>query len=360
MKLKFSLLLCLVLPLFTFATNGDVTYKKTIRKEFTVSAGTAFSLSNKYGKVVFHIWGKNEIKAAITITGFGKNDQEAQGITESVNIDANQNGNNVSINTSYNPSKSGGSWFSWGSKKDSKDYVNIDYDVFIPESLARLRVENSFGDVVADKFNFPAELQLNYCSYDIRDAADLQLRLNYCDRGRIGKANKVVLKGNYSNLKAEQLDLLDVNSNYSNYTVTNLGTLKLAANYDDYKIQRVEKVNGHVAFSDTNIGDLVTDISMKVTYGDLNIKKIVPGFKGADLILTFSDLKLNLPRRLPLQLDVVIVNGDLSTGGLELKNVNSNKTSSTLIYRAQSGGGSEGSPVIKIKGTNSDANLNAY
>ncbi|SJZ70799.1 hypothetical protein SAMN04488128_1011289 [Chitinophaga eiseniae] len=359
MKLKFNLLLCLVLPLFTFATKGGVTYKKTINKEFTVSAGTAFSLSNKYGKVVFHAWNKNEVKAVITITGFGNNDQEAQGIAESVSIDAVQNGANLSLNTVYTAAQSG-SWFSWGNKKDSKDYVNIDYDVYIPESLSRLKVENHFGDVIADRLKFPAELVLNYCAYDIRDAEDLQLRVNYCDKGRIGKANSVVIKGNYSDLKAEQLGQLEVSSNYSNYTITNLGTLKIAANYDNYKIQRVDRVNGHVTFSDTNIGDLVENINMKITYGDLNITKVLPGFKGADLVLTFSDLKLNLPRKLPLRLDFVMVNGGLSTSGLELKNVNSNKTSSTQIYKAQAGGGGEGSPVIRIRGTNADANVTGY
>ncbi|MBC9931884.1 hypothetical protein [Chitinophaga qingshengii] len=358
MKLKFNLLLCLVLPLFTFAT-GDVTYKKTINKEFTVSPGAVLNLSNKYGKVVFHAWGKNEIKAVITITGFGKSSEESQGIVDNVNIDASQNSAGVSLTTNYSAYKSG-SWIFSGGKKDSKEYVNIDYEVYIPQSLSRLKVDNNFGDVIADKFNFPAELSLNYCAYDIRDAADLTLKLNYCDRGRIGKANKVVMKGNYSDLKAEQLELLDVSSNYSSYNVTNLGTLKVSSNYDNYKIQRVEKVDGRVTFSDTNLGDLVGNINLKITYGDLNVKRILPGFKGADLILTYSDVKMAVPRKLPLQLDFVMVNGNVNVSGLELKNVNSNKTSSTIIYKAQAGGGNESSPVIRIKGTNADASLSVY
>ncbi|WP_212005817.1 hypothetical protein [Chitinophaga sp. HK235] len=359
MKLRFNFLFCLLFPLFACAEKGEVTYKKVITKEFTVNAGASFNLSNKYGKVVFHAWNKNEIKAVVSVTGFGKNDQEAQGITEMVEIATQQSGAAVSLTTVYNSSKSG-SWFSFGSKKDSKEYVNIDYDVYIPQSLSRLKVDNVFGDVIADKFSFPAELTMNYCSYDVRDAQDLTLRINYCDKGRIGKANKVVVKGNYSELRAEQLETLDVSSNYSNYTVTNLGDLKLSANYDNYKIQRVNSVAGHVTFSDANLGEVVQDINMKITYGDLTIKKVVPGFKGADLVLTFSDLKVAVPRKLPLQLDILLVNGDLRTGGLELKNVVSNKTSSSLSYTAQAGNGNESSPRIKIKGTNADASLDAY
>lgn len=357
MKLKFNLLLCLLFPLFTFAKEGDVTYKRTVTKNFTVNANAAFSLSNKYGKVVFHAWNKNEIKAIVTITGFGKKVDEAQAIAEMVDITTEKDGPSaVALRTNYNP-KSGSSWFSWGGKKDSKEYVNIDYDVYIPQSLSQLNVENNFGDVIADKFSFPVTLSMNYCSYDIREAEDLQLRINYCEKGRIGKAGKVVIKGNYSDLKAEQLGGLDVNSNYSNYVVTSVGDLRVASNYDDFKLERAKNVSGHVTFTDTRFNELEQQLNLKTTYGDIVVKKVSGTFKGADLILTYSDLKMTVGSRQPLQLDILLVNGGLSKGGLELKNVVSNKTASTLRYTAQAGGGNEQSPVIKIKGTNSDVKL---
>ncbi|CAL1517352.1 hypothetical protein [Chitinophaga sp. MM2321] len=361
MKLKFNFLVCLLLPLVMQARNRDLTYKKTITKEFTVNAGATFNISNKYGKVIFHTWNKNEIKATITITGFGKKDEEAQSIADMVNIVTEQSSSTVvGLRTLYNPSKSGSSWFSWGGKMDSKDYVNVDYDIYVPQSLQRLRVENQFGDVIADKFTFPAELILNYCTYDIREAQDLEFKVNYCDKGKIGKAGKVRMKSNYSSLRGEQLEALETRSNYSDYTIASVGVVSISSNYDDYKLERVSGISGRCTYTDVKMDELQQELDMRMTYGDVVIKKIGTGFKGADFQLTYADAKISAPRRQPMQLEVSLINGELRTGGLELKNVISNKVSSVLNYTAQAGGGSEQSPRLKVKGTNSSVKLDAY
>ncbi|PSL48132.1 putative adhesin [Chitinophaga niastensis] len=361
MKLKFKCLLLLLLPLVSQAYNNGTTYKKIINKEFAVSNNAVLSISNKYGKIILHAWNKNEIKATITVTGFGKKESEAQSIADIVDVATDKNSPTaVALRTVYNPSKQSSGWFSWGGKIDSKDYVNIDYEVYIPQSLQRLIIDNQFGDVIADKFTFPADLALNYCTYDIREAEDLSLKINYCDKGKIGKAGKVNVKGNYSTMRGEQLGSLEASSNYSEYTITKLGTLSISANYDDYKIEQVEQVSGRCTYSDVRLNELQHRIDLRMTYGDVVIKKTSMGFKGADLQVTYADVKIAFPRKQPLSLDVNLVYGDLGTGGLELKNVSSNKKGSTLIYSAQAGSGSEPAAQIKIRGTNTDVKLEAF
>ncbi|HEY9258988.1 hypothetical protein [Chitinophaga sp.] len=361
MKLRFKCLLFLLLPLLAQAHNGGTPYKKTIVKNFTVSDNATLSISNKYGKIIFHAWNKNEIKATITVTGFGKNDAQAQSIAELVDVDTDKSSSNaVSMRTAYSPSKGGSSWFSWGGKMDSKDYVNIDYDVYIPQSLQKLQVENQFGDVIADKFTFPATLDMNYCTFDIREAEDLTFRINYCDKGRIGKAGKVTVKGNYSTIRADQLAGLETSSNYSEYAIGKLGSLKIAANYDDYKIESADLVEGRCTYSDVRIEELQHSINMRMTYGDVKVLKTGSGFKQADFQLTYSDVRMFFARKQPLNMSVNLVYGDLGTGGLELKNVMSNKKGPALNYAAQAGGGTESSPYIKIQGTNSDVKLDVF
>lgn len=361
MKLKFKCLLFLLLPLLAEAHKGGTAYKRTIVKEFSVSDNAVLSISNKYGKIIFHAWNKNEVKATVTITGFGKNDDQARSVAEMVDIRTDKSSStDVSLHTVYNPSKGGGGWFSWGGKMDSKDYVNIDYDIYIPQSLQRLLVQNHFGDVIADRFSFPATLELNYCTYDIREAEELNFRINYCDKGKIGKAGKVNIRGNYSNLRADQLEALETSSNYSEYTIAKLGSLKISANYDDYKIEQAEQVSGRCTYSDIRLSALNQEINMSTTYGDVSINKVGTGFRKADFQMTYSGLKANFSRRQPLFIQVNLVHGDLKTGDLELKSVNSVKTNATLVYSALAGGGNESSPVVKVKGTNTDVKLNVY
>jgi len=358
MKLRFKCLLFLLFPLLAQAHNGGTAYKKTIVKSFSVNDNAALGISNKYGKIIFHAWNKNEIKATITVTGFGKNEEQARAIAELVDVNTDRSSNtNVSMRTAYNPSKGGSGWFSWGGKMDSKDYVNIDYDVYIPQSLQKLVVENQFGDVIADKFTFPVLLDMNYCTFDIREAEDITLRINYCDKGKIGKAGKVDVRGNYSTIRADQLDALETSSNYSEYVVGKLGRLKVAANYDDYKVETADQVSGRCTYSDVRLEELREAININMTYGDVRVEKVGSGFKQADFQLTYSDLRMAFLRRQSLAINANLINGDLKTGGLELKNVMSNRKGSALNYSAQAGGGSESSSYIKIHGVNSDVKL---
>ena len=352
----------MLLPLLAQAYKGGTAYKRTIVKEFSVSNNAVLSLSNKYGKIIFHTWNKNEVKATITVTGFGKNDEQARSIAEMVDIRTDKsNSTAISLHTVYSPSKGGSGWFPWGGNKmDSKDYVNIDYDIYIPQTLQSLLVQNQFGDVIADKFSFPATLELNYCTYDIREADELNLKINYCDKGKIGKAGKVNVRGNYSNLRADQLAMLETSSNYSEYTIAKLGSLKISANYDDYKIEQAGQVSGRCTYSDIRLTELQQEIDMSTTYGDVTINKVGGGFKQADFQMTYSGLKMNFARRQPLSIQANLVYGELKTGDLELKNVNSLKKNASLVYSAQAGGGSESSPYIKIRGTNTDVKLNVY
>lgn len=360
MKLKFKCLLFLLLPLLAQAHNGATAYKRTIVKEFTVNDNATLNLSNKYGKIIFHTSNKNEIKATITVTGFGKNDEQAKAIAEMVEVNTNQSNNGVSLSTYYSPSKNNSGWFSWGGKMDSKDYVNIDYDIYIPQSLQNLLVKNQFGDVIADKFSFPVTLEMNYCTFDIREAQDLLFKINYCDKGKVGKAGNVTVKGNYSAIRGGQLESLNANSNYSEYVFGRVGNLKISSNYDDYKIDAVGTVSGRGTYSDVRLKELQQSVDLNMTYGDVKIEKVSSGFKQADFQLTYSDLDIRFGARQPLSIEANLVNGDLDTGGLELKNVVSNKTNSTLRYSAHAGGGSDSSPYIKIRGVNTDVNLGTY
>ncbi|MBV8252476.1 MAG: hypothetical protein JO154_07700 [Chitinophaga sp.] len=357
MKRKFSFLLCLLLPLLALGNTGDEAFKRTEVKTYNVANGAQFKVSNKYGQIVLHTWNKNEIKATVTITGYGKSDAESQNIVGSVSISGKQSDNTVALSTEYNPG-SGGRWFNWGSNKNSKDYVSIDYDIYLPQSLQMAFVENNFGDVVVgDKLTFPTKFTLNYGNYDIRDAADVQLTVNYCSKGRIGKAGVVNLRSNYSDLKAESIRSLSAVSTYSTCSFNSIGEATIKATYDDYKLEDVGSLRLIGTYTDVVAGGLREDLTATLTYGDLKVRKIAGTFKGADLKMTYSDAKLSFARKVPVQLDFRFVYGGIKTGGMELKNVQSDKKSVKWDYSAQANGATEQSPKIKASGTNADISV---
>ncbi|MBW8684843.1 hypothetical protein [Chitinophaga rhizophila] len=355
MKERFSFLLLLLLPILTYAKKGDSEFKKVIVKEFSANPGTALSVSNKYGKIIIHTWKKNEVKATVTITGFGKSVEEATSIANMVDIIVNSSGSNASLQTSYNPSGSGSKWFSWGGKKDSKDYVNIDYEMYVPERLARLALDNNFGDVITDVLSFPASIKMNYCNYDIKQAdKELNLDMNYCDRGRIGKAALVNIRANYSNVKSDVIAELVTRSNYCEYNVGSVGSLTTSGNYDDYNISRVGAFNGKNTYTDFRFSELQTELNTKLVYGNLSVKSLGAGFKSGELHLTYTDVKMGVPQRLGMHIKVQFTSGDVRTGELSLKNVTHIKKNSQLTYMASTNAADDRSGTIKVNGVYSD------
>ncbi|SFW14973.1 hypothetical protein [Chitinophaga sancti] len=358
MKENFKILLLLLLPVMAFGKKGDSEFKRVIAKEYANGSNSVLAISNKYGKIIIHTWKQGNVKAIITITGFGKNPSEAQNSANMVDIEESNANGEISLQTSYHPLGTG-KLFNWGAKRDSKDYVNIDYEVYVPENLRKLELDNNFGDVFTDVLSFPATMGLNYCTYDIKEVQkSLTLNMNYCDKGRIGKADALTVRANYSNLKCDNIGSLNTRSNYSEYELGTVSALDSKSNYDDYKVVKAGTLNIGCNYSDFSIGELMGELNAKLVYGDLKVKSFGNNFKGGSITLTYADIKLQgMPARIPLQFRITLNNGDVRNNGLAMKSESSVKKASRVSYNAITSTGSEQSPTLEINGVYSDVSF---
>ncbi|MGN7721867.1 hypothetical protein [Chitinophaga sp. 22620] len=353
---KSTLILLLLCPLLVFATKGDEEHKLRITKSFSVRSSSKVIILNKYGKIVVNIWNRNECKADIEIVGFGANAEQARKMAEMVEIKASDNGDAVKMETSYNASGAG-KWFNFG-KKDSRDYVNVNYNLYVPANIAFLVLDNNFGDVLARDLPMVSRVAVNYGFVDIGEAGKkMSVHLNYTDKCRIGKAQELEVHANYSNMRVGNTGKLVLHSNNGNCTFGATGETKISSNYDDIKIQSVKSLEFDGNYTDFKTEQLNGPASISANYGDITLRKITNDFKSIRISTNYTDVELGLGDNSAFRIKASMKNGDLRTRDFEWKDVNQVRNNENLSFSAITANGSDASPVIIINGRYSDVKL---
>ncbi|WP_123848070.1 hypothetical protein [Chitinophaga lutea] len=355
MYCKSTILLLLLFPLAAWAAKGDQEHKIRIVKEFKAGSSSRLSVQNKYGKIVINIWDKPMVRAEVEVTGFGKNEEQARSMAEMVNIDGSESGNNIKLETRYNAAGSG-KWFSFN-KKDSKDYVNINYVVNVPRNMKGVALENQFGDILARELPFEASINVNYGFFDIGNAEVLRVTMNYTDKARISQAEKLDLNANYSSLRCGATKELKVNSNNSSYNFGDAGSMRLNSNYDEYRLAGVSDVSLSGNYSSLRAELLKKNAVINVNYTDVSFRQIAPSFTSITAVLRYSDVRLGVGRSTPFRLIANIRHGDINTGSFEWKNISNVRKNSSLSFSAITSNATDASGVIKIDGSYCDVKL---
>ncbi|WP_157986566.1 hypothetical protein [Chitinophaga alhagiae] len=354
MHSRSTLLFLLLWPFAAFAAKGDEEHKIRVVKEFKAGSGSDLAVLNKYGKIVIKVWDKPVVRAEIEIVGFGKNQEQARSIAEMVNIAGSESGSSIRIETKYNPG--GSRWFSFG-RKDSRDYVNINYVVNIPRNIKAVALENQFGDILARDLPFDTRISVNYGFFDIGNAEKLKVTMNYTDKARIEQVHRLELNANYSSLRCGSTKELKVNSNNSSYTFGEAGNMRLNSNYDEYRLTAVNDLSLSGNYSNLRAETLKKNAVFNVNYTDLNIRRVDAAFSSITAHLRYSDLKLGMADRSAFRITANLHHGSLTTGDFEWKNVTNIRKNNNLSFSAITSNGTDASGLIKIDGAYCDVKL---
>lgn len=359
MKKYYRILFFLILPLYS---NGHslsvVPSSRTVTKIFNVGEGAQLTINNKYGKVNMQTWDKNQIQAVITITANGSNNDNAKSLANQVTIQSTQSGNNVTLTTQYDPNTFTSFWkrFFNGSG-NQRNYIHIDYIVYLPRSLAGTHVTNNYGDVTGD--NIPGDLfvDLNYGNFHVsKVSGEFEIDVNY-GTGTLSNINQAVIHANYTDFNLGDINNLQIQSNYSDYKISNAGQVSYHGNYGNFSAGQVNTITCGSNYTDYKIGTLERQANMKVTYGDIRIGSLGNQFKGMNIQSVYGNVKAGIPADFPLRLDIDLTHGNLNTGKLPLRIEQKISDHGKSILKASVQGGAASSPVISINGTYSDVSI---
>jgi hypothetical protein len=298
-KIKIHLLynLIAILPTLAFAVhtgpeqNTLVEKKRNIVKVFDVKKEDMLIVDNQFGQVKINLWSKEEIKVEIVITANAATDGRASEYLGSVNIDEKRAKNQITLTTDIDRSQFGNN--GWNNKKGEKNFIKIDYTVYMPKENA-LIVRNKFGDTDIPSFHAPLTIDSKYGNFvaNILENAENTIDVRY-GSAKIGKMDGGKLEFQYSNLKLDHAK-----------------KLFLSNKFGELSIGDVINLDADIDYSGAKIGSIRGSGKIKLNYsGNFRIDELTNSAENIDIQASYSSVVLPAEAN---QFNVTVTYGNFS------------------------------------------------
>lgn len=155
----------------------------------------------------------------------------------------------------------------------------------------------SYCNLSAQKLtNSNSSIKMKYGDLKIEEVKDLNINASYVDI-RIGKANKLILIGNYNGYFLGDIQYITTRENSS---------------YGDIRVKTLGSIDADLKYTDVSIDNLTNSMNITTSYGDINIRNTSENLKNINIKANYADVYVTIPTDLSASFDVNLVYGDLS------------------------------------------------
>jgi hypothetical protein len=268
--------------------RAEGTPNRVEKKSFSDISGVEFF--HKYGNII--VKESNSSQIDLEIQYFDKRNQSAScNITTSNRL--------LSITTNN------------AGRSSSKPQIN--YIIAVPKNIS-LNINLDYGDVKLDKLSGSFDANLSYSDLSaqaLNKATSVKAR--YSDV-KIGEAQDINISGSYSDFRIEKAKRVELSGNYNDCRFSNVQTLVIpkSSSYGDMKIGTIGSMTGQLMYADIIIDNLLSDIDIRSSYGDVTIKGMSPKVKTINVKGSYCDVEIGLPLNISATFDANLVYGDLN------------------------------------------------
>lgn len=250
--------------------------RRLVTKSYHVTPKDRLALSNQYGEIRVELWNRNEVRAEITVTGYGSTDREAQELLDAVEIREERTGDLVRFETVYGGKRNATGWWpGWRTGQDPRQRgVRIDYVVSMPKYLP-LDIRSRFGDAIIPEFSAPLTLRTEHGNL-------LAGQLSGSVKNIWVSHGQATIK----NLEKGKLDL-----SYTKLLLDQADELELAYRHGQMMIGEVDRLIADLSYSKCQIETLRESAQMKVSFlENFQLPALLRTVKTVNIESSYSDV----------------------------------------------------------------------
>jgi len=302
MNIKFNkkgipILISVLFILMSLSAHAQFTETREFVKRFRILADTRIDITNKYGKIELNTWKKDSVVIQFRMEVNEKKPDKLTKTLDKLDFDISNSPYYLIVKTQVDKNRSPIESELLKFKEtmlQTNGSIRIDLVVWLPDDH-ELRLENKFGDIIMG--DYKGETQINLSNGKLK-AGDLPkkaiLNLSFADANVNNLTNARIIC-NYSDIQIKNSVVLRFESKSSNIEVQNSEDLSMDSRRDKYRIRIADKIDASGNFSHFRISELKNKANLRLSYGSLDLEKIVNSFtdiyleaRSADVNLYFS------------------------------------------------------------------------
>ena len=336
-----------ILTLFTTALSSQDN-KCNFRKSFPVKTGNVLRLSNKYGDVNV-ITGKGDsliICSTVTIIQEDKDLREKSMKMVTVNIE--KLSDTINVSTGYDKK------FFNEEIRQGRTSFSVDYLVKVPVFMD-VSIADEFGNVSVEELSGSLNIRLSQGILSIKKLLRGNLKpINtvYVDHGKVTIDEFDWLTLNLLNCPSVNLGkgkALNLNSAISKIYIEDVSSLLCSSKSDSYNISSVNNIISESTYSEFEVGNLITMLKSKITYGSLRIHEMNKGFSGIDITSTQARLTLLIGQSGSFLTDINVNDGQVEFPSEKYPQIIKTDSNYSTNYIGIAGPDKQTKSLIKIK-----------
>ena len=266
--------------LIGMAANAQFSETREFVKRFKIQPETRIDITNKYGRIEVNTWEKDSVVISFKMVINEKKPDKLKKTLDNLDFDISNSQHYLIVKTQVDKYRSQLESEFLKFKEtilQTNGSIRIDMVVWLPDNR-ELRLENKFGDIILG--DYKGEIQINISNGKLK-AGDLPKRTNldlsFAD-ATIGNLPNATIISNYSDINLKNSGAVRFESKSSTIEIQNSEELNIDSHRDKYRIRLADKIEAAGSFSHFMVNELKGKANFRMSFGSLDMEKIVSSF----------------------------------------------------------------------------------
>ena len=310
------LLISGIFALMSLASYAQFTETKEFVKRFAIQPETRIDITNKYGRIELNTWEKDSVVIRFKMEINEKKPIKLEKTLDNLDFDISNSQHYLVVKTQVDKNRSQIENEFQKFKEtilQTNGSIRIDMTVWLPDNR-ELRLENKFGDIIMGDYKGETQIILSNGKLKVGDLSKRSnMNLSFADAIINNMPNGHIVC-NYCDIEVKNSENIRFESKSSTIEIVNSEDLSIDSRRDKFRIRLADKLDATGNFSQFRISELKNKANLHLTYGSLEIEKILGSFSSIFIESRSTDTNLYFNPDARFNFEITEAKTDLKLG----------------------------------------------